>query len=399
MEIFFEQKSSNLQFEHVERKGAGHPDTICDAIAEKASAMYANYCLNKFGKVAHHWFDKTMLIGGESNIGFGVGEIIKPYMLIFAGKVSYYVGKHPIPVDSILRSAVKDVLDNCLTGFDIERHVVIENKLVDYQGAGRSESRYRPDSVDQLPSLENYHQFTSNDCNLVSGYAPLTTLENMVLKIEQIINSVGFKSIHPYSGWDVKVFGTRENEQYSIIVNMPILGKFCSSIADYKVKVESARLSIESFITDIFGSIDLYLELNPQDRRGKPYITAIGSAADTGDVGVVGRGNRLNGLITPMRPMSIEAPAGKNPVDHTGKIYGLFANQVAQYLYEKYNKYFEIHIYTLKESYLVDPDKVLISSDYLNGDEMIEVEKIVREKLGQINTVISDLILEKAQLW
>tara|TARA_B110000503_G_scaffold132528_1_gene208580 strand:+ start:2359 stop:2664 length:306 start_codon:yes stop_codon:yes gene_type:complete len=58
----------NFPFELVERKGVGHPDTICDAIAETASRYYSLYFYEKYGRVANHWFDKVMLIGGEADI-------------------------------------------------------------------------------------------------------------------------------------------------------------------------------------------------------------------------------------------------------------------------------------------------------------------------------------------
>jgi len=54
-----------------------------------------------------------------------------------------------------------------------------------------------------------------------------------------------------------------------------------------------------------------------------------GLSMENGDDGSVGRGNRANGLITPMRPMSMEASAGKNPVTHVGKLYNVLASQVA----------------------------------------------------------------------
>ena len=38
----------NDDFELVERKGVGHPDTICDAIAERASSSYSKYCIETF---------------------------------------------------------------------------------------------------------------------------------------------------------------------------------------------------------------------------------------------------------------------------------------------------------------------------------------------------------------
>lgn len=44
---------------------------------------------------------------------------------------------------------------------------------------------------------------------------------------------------------------------------------------------------------------------------------------------VTGRGNRVNGFVTPCRPMSLEAAAGKNPVTHIGKIYNVLAQRIA----------------------------------------------------------------------
>ena len=59
------------------------------------------------------------------------------------------------------------------------------------------------------------------------------------------------------------------------------------------------------------------------------YLTVTGTSAEAGDDGQVGRGNRVNGLITPYRPMSIEAAAGKNPVTHVGKLYNVLAQRIA----------------------------------------------------------------------
>jgi S-adenosylmethionine synthetase len=36
-----------------------------------------------------------------------------------------------------------------------------------------------------------------------------------------------------------------------------------------------------------------------------------------------GRGNRVGGLITPCRPMTLEAAAGKNAAMHVGKSYSI----------------------------------------------------------------------------
>jgi S-adenosylmethionine synthetase len=67
-------------------------------------------------------------------------------------------------------------------------------------------------------------------------------------------------------------------------------------------------------------------------RLGAIYLTVTGTSAEAGDDGQVGRGNRVNGLITPYRPMMLEAAAGKNPVTHAGKIYNVVARKIAETL-------------------------------------------------------------------
>ena len=69
------------------------------------------------------------------------------------------------------------------------------------------------------------------------------------------------------------------------------------------------------------------MSINTRDdaARQELYLTAIGSSIESGDEGVVGRGNRANGLISMLRPMSVEGVSGKNPVYHVGKLYNLAA--------------------------------------------------------------------------
>lgn len=386
-------------YELVERKGVGHPDTMCDSIAERASRNYSKYCLKEFGNPANHWFDKVMLIGGEADVDYGRGVIIKPYTIIFAGKVSYYVGKSKIPVDQILYQSVSEVLGEVLTGFVPEEHMRIINKLVDYQGAGRSNGRYRPESINELPSIEN-DKLVSNDCNLLSGYAPLTTLEAVVLETERYINGKKFKLENPDTGWDVKLFGRRKLEKIELLVNMPFLAKDIFSLQQYFDRKEDVSNQIQAFINERFH-INIELSMNATDKNGKPYLTALGSVADTGDVGVVGRGNRMNGLITPMRPMSIEAPAGKNPIDHTGKIYGVLVSDMAEKIHELTNCPVDVHIYTAKESTLNNPDEVIIK--ICGWDSNIEEEKkiikLVNEMVNDVGEISKRIILQGVEMW
>ena len=80
--------------EIVERKGTGHPDTICDALAEELSRTLCRYYLDNFGLVLHHNVDKALLWGGISRTAFGGGEIIEPMEIFLSGRAtSEYQGK------------------------------------------------------------------------------------------------------------------------------------------------------------------------------------------------------------------------------------------------------------------------------------------------------------------
>jgi len=62
---------AKLPFEIVERKGIGHPDTICDALAENLSATLSRAYLQRFGRILHHNVDKALLVGGVARPAFG----------------------------------------------------------------------------------------------------------------------------------------------------------------------------------------------------------------------------------------------------------------------------------------------------------------------------------------
>ena len=57
--------------EIVERKGLGHPDTLCDSAAEALSIALSKYYVEHFGRILHHNVDKVALVGGAATVGFG----------------------------------------------------------------------------------------------------------------------------------------------------------------------------------------------------------------------------------------------------------------------------------------------------------------------------------------
>jgi S-adenosylmethionine synthetase len=83
--------------------------------------------------------------------------------------------------------------------------------------------------------------------------------------------------------------------------------------------------------------------------QGSVYITVTGTSAEMGDDGAVGRGNRANGLITPNRPMSLEATCGKNPINHVGKIYNLLSSEAAKDIAKEVDGIQEVYIKMLSQ--------------------------------------------------
>jgi S-adenosylmethionine synthetase len=124
--------------------------------------------------------------------------------------------------------------------------------------------------------------------------------------------------------------GKREGDQIDITVAAAIVDRYVSDMEAYRHAVENVR----QFVTDIARertSREVNVEVNTADDydEGAIYLTTTGTSAENGDDGSVGRGNRSNGLITPNRPMSMEATSGKNPVNHIGKIYNLLSTRMA----------------------------------------------------------------------
>src|SRR5690606_802442 len=111
-----------------------------------------------------------------------------------------------------------------------------------------------------------------------------------------------------------------------------MIDKYIVDLNDYISKIER----IKEFISTKFLLADSTIHINTADdyARESIYLTVSGTSAENGDDGQVGRGNRINGLITPYRPMSLEAISGKNPVSHIGKIYNYLAMDLSRAIVE-----------------------------------------------------------------
>lgn len=385
-------------FEAVERKGIGHPDTLCDAIAELASSEYSAAVHEETGRLPHHYFDKVMLMGGAVRMGLGHGELVEPYRVQFAGKVTREVGSTKFPVTDIITQAARAVLTETLHDFDPDKNLVVLDELRDYQGPSKRRPRYQPERVEDMPVMDQPNR-VSNDVNICTGFAPLTRTEQAVLATEHHLNSKAYKIEHPYTGMDIKVAGVRMDKDIVLTVNMPFISTRVSSMEEYRELTEHLKLELREFY-GAAGFEDVQLDFNPQDVSGLPYLSVTGSVADTGDVGVVGRGNRANGLITPMRPMSIEAVSGKSPIDNTGKMYGVMANRLSEEIHDATGLWNNATIVTFRDRPLSDPANVLIGVDGpTSPDDEGRIRTIVEQRMADVPNLTSEFVLRHVVSW
>ena len=319
--ISLSQRSRLDDVEVVERKGIGHPDTMCDALAEEFSRNLCHAYHGRFGHILHHNVDKALLCGGSAEPAFGGGRITAPIRLFLAGRATTHVGNDVILVRDIAIDGSRAWFKANLHALEAERDVIIETLV-------------QPGSQDlQELFLRNRDNDTvfANDTSFGVGYAPLSPLERLVLEIERRIHTRDRSQERPAWGEDIKIMAVRRGAHIWITLACAMIGRFIPHIGSYLVE-KAALADVVRDCAREAGFLSSEVTINAADDlgRGNVYLTVTGTSAEAGDDGQVGRGNRVNGLITPCRPMSLEAAAGKNPVSHVGKIYNILARQIAE---------------------------------------------------------------------
>jgi S-adenosylmethionine synthetase len=307
--------------EIVERKGLGHPDTICDHISEEMSLALSRQYLDRCGHILHHNVDKVLLSSGQTEPRFGGGVLTRPLELYLAGHATHAFRAENFPIADLANDVARAWFRKNLHAFDIERGLRVHcltkpgsSELVDLFARDRSRGR-----------------LLANDTSVGTGYAPLSPLEKAVLAIEQQLNAPAFKSLHPETGEDIKVMAVRQGDDTSLTIACALVDRHLPNVHAYADALEQIRATAMQIARErVDGKISVRVNAADDIARGSVYITVQGTSAECGDDGVTGRGNRANGLITPFRPMTLEAMAGKNPVTHVGKLYNAAATRIAE---------------------------------------------------------------------
>jgi S-adenosylmethionine synthetase len=393
----FIETSNNIptfkkRFEIVERKGLGHPDTICDLVMNQISIVLSKLYLKETGTIQHHNMDKALLVAGQSENYFGGGKLTKPMKMILGDRATFDIGERKLSIGDLAIQTAKEWFEKNLR--------FVNDKHVEYQveiGVASKELR----SI-----FENTSSFISNDTSALVGYAPFTETESIVLNTEQHINSKQFKDKFPESGEDVKVMGFRNSNHVDLTIAMAFVDKYISSENQYFQRKDEMLQEINEFLKKTHN-MKITTSMNCLDSKNKGisglYMTVLGTSADSADSGQVGRGNMASRVISPSRPAGAEATAGKNPVSHIGKIYNALSFKIANEIHDNVSNLDEVYVwmYNVIGRPVNEPRAVIVQP--ISKGDVLDVEKnqineIVEKNLQNIHEFCNELISGKYQI-
>ncbi len=170
------------EIEFVERKGAGHPDTICDHLAEDLARTLARQYIANTGQVQHFNVDKAIFAAGSVEIGFGGGHHTKASKLVLVGKA--YMGGEWKPDIEQLRQEYRMKLLELLpdaTDEAFEVDIWLNPSSVDLEAVAGGR--------DTVPM--------ANDTSFAAVSLPRSPLERSVYAVETTLNSDEYRARGP----------------------------------------------------------------------------------------------------------------------------------------------------------------------------------------------------------
>ena len=357
----------NDEVEIVERKGLGHPDSICDGIAESVSEALCKAYMDKFGHVLNHNTDEAQLVAGSSNPEIGGGAQEEKIYILLTGRATREFEGKTIDVDRIAKKAAREYIEENFKELSTD-HIEFESKI------GETSTDLKRVFEREVPK--------SNDTSFGVGHAPLSNTEKAVKRVEREV-----RGLHEI-GEDVKVMAVREDEQVDLTVASAVISSRIDSKQEYQEALDKVKATAEEVAQEEGLEVEVQVNTADEFEEDSIYITETGTSAEMGDDGSVGRGNRVNGLITPNRPMSLEAASGKNPVTHVGKIYNLLAQELAMDIYERSGEFAQVKIVSEIGERIDRPQRVAIKTQA--SEET--VEEAVESQFSSITELTEEVI-------
>ncbi len=376
------------RIELAERKCLGHPDSLADGIAESISQALCKTYLDEFGVVLHHNTDQGEVVAGESAPKFGGGRMIRPIYVLLDGRATKQFNGLTIPTDAVAVEAAHRYIHRILPELNLNRELMIDCRL----GTGSTDLRdvFKP-SQGRVPR--------SNDTSFGVGHAPFSEVETIIRNSSDYIDTK-LRKKYPAIGQDIKIMGLRDGNTITLTIACAIVDRYCKDIREYSEYMGILNEEITA-IAKKSTKRKVFVHVNTADdiRKKSVFLTVTGTSAEMGDDGSVGRGNRCNGLITPNRPMSMEATSGKNPINHIGKIYNLLSTQIARECVTKVDGIEEMYVRLLSQigkpidQPLVASVQVLPQCGVKLKDINADIQEIVDEQLANV-TGITEKVIE-----
>lgn len=384
--------------EIVERKGVGHPDSMCDAIMDKVSVELSKVYLKEFGAILHHNTDKSLLVAGDVECKFGGGIVNEPMLLIFGDRATFGANGKDVPVEDIAINTAKNWLKDNIRFVDPDKHMK-------YQVAIRHGSQGLTDIFKRETCM-----FGANDTSAAVGYAPMTRTESMVLETERYVNSKDFKKRFPAGGEDVKVMGFKNRKVLNLTIAMAFVDRFVESEKDYMRKKEDIQTDVQDWVNKKAAFEEVTVFVNTLDVEGRGvdgvYLSVLGTSADGADSGQVGRGNKVNGVISLNRPIGTEAAAGKNPVSHVGKIYNALTHQIARSICKEVPEVAETCVWLLSQIGMpIDQPAIAAAQVVMNDGTILDkkiqnrITEVIDVELANIEDFCEKLTYGKISVW
>ena len=372
--------------EIVERKGIGHPDSICDGVAESVSRRLAQTYIDRFGKVLHYNTDETQLVAGTAAPAYGGGEVLEPIYLLVVGRATKTYDGQKIPAETIALRAAREYLGEQFPHLDLGTDIVVDVEFG--EGSGDLQTVFGEEAA--VPN--------ANDTSYGVGHAPFSETEEIVYNTERRLTGA-YAADNPIVGQDVKVMGMREGDHIDVTVAVAMVDEYVADLSEYRQAVEDVREYVADLARE-YTDREVTVHVNTADDydEGSIYLTVTGTSAEQGDDGSVGRGNRANGLITPNRPMSMEATSGKNPVNHIGKIYNLLSTDIAESVVAEVDGIRQLQLRLLSQigSPIDQPhvaDAQLVTEEGVAvGDIEADVRAAIDDELASVTDITREVI-------
>lgn len=400
----------NQEFEVVETKGKGHPDNICDTLAEKISTNYSKYCLEHYGVILRHMIDKLSILGGGSKVQFGGGEMKTPIRILVNGRFTDKYKEEKINYMNIVYKTIMDYFKELFPLLDVDNYLIIVDNTHHNEGPGvvyneddttRNERMKFFEAIDDSDAQRHNNHNRCNDTSTTVSYYPMSKLEKTVLNIEQLLNSNHYKEANPWVGSDIKVMGIRKKNKIEITSCIPLISTYVQNLDDYKNKLNFLKKDVETEARKLFKNNEIIIYLNTRDNYedNDLYLTLIGSAVESGDEGTVGRGNRSRGVIPFCRKFSMEAACGKNPVYHTGKLFTAIGDGISKQIYEKYHVENIVYCTSKMGDKIENPWNISVElSKKLSGKDIKDIDNMVNRFIKNHKEVTNEIINNNIKL-